>query len=170
MMHPPAAGGILARLTTGLARALMLAGGAMLLATAGLTTASVLRRWLSGQPIPGDFELVQLGSGLAIFGFLAWGSLSGAHILVDSFTIWLPKRAQQAIDAVWSLVFAAAAAALAERMLVGTLDTFASDTRTMVLSLSTWWVVGLGALAFAATALAALLAAARLLRGQEPSA
>lgn len=147
-----------------LASALMLAGAATLLATALLTTASVLRRWIGGQPIPGDFELVQIGSGLAVFGFLGWGTLRRANILVDSLTEWLPARARAAIDAFWSLAWAIAALLLAWRMVLGALDARASDTRSMVLSMPIWWAIGLGALGFAATALAALHWTGRLLR------
>ena len=56
-----------------IAAALALAGGLVLLATATLTTLSVLLRWATSQPVKGDFELVSLGSGLAVLGFLAWG-------------------------------------------------------------------------------------------------
>ncbi|ONG55490.1 TRAP transporter small permease protein [Pseudoroseomonas deserti] len=149
-----------------LSGALMLGGSLLLLATALLTTASVLRRWLLDQPIPGDFELVQMGAGIAVFGFLAHGTLAGSHILVDSFTTWLPQRVQAAIDAFWNLVWGLVALALAWRMALGTLESLASDTRSMVLSVPIWPGIGLGALAFLATALAAGLAARRLLQGR----
>ena len=54
---------------------------------------------------------------------------------------------------------------LAERLLVGARETLASGTVTMVIGLSTWWAIGIGALCFAATALAALAWTWRLLRG-----
>lgn len=153
--------GPVARLALGLA----LAGGAVLLAVAGLTTLSVLRRWLTNQPVPGDFELVSLGAGLSVMGFLAYGSLVRANILVDSLTTWLPGRVTRRIDAAWTLVWAIVAAVLAERLLVGARETLASGTVTMVLGLSTWWAIGIGALCFAATALVALAWAWRLARG-----
>ncbi|MFC7692395.1 hypothetical protein ACFQY5_25280 [Paeniroseomonas aquatica] len=74
------------------ATALAYAGGAVLLATALLTTVSVVLRWLTRQPVPGDFELVSLGSGLAVVGFLAYGTLLRTNILVDTFTTWVPRR------------------------------------------------------------------------------
>ena len=43
-----------------------LAGGAVLLGIALLTCWSVAQRWLTSQPVPGDFELVSLGSGVAV--------------------------------------------------------------------------------------------------------
>lgn len=149
-----------------LAAGLALAGGLVLLATALLTTASVLKRWLTTQPIRGDFELVSLGSGVAVLGFLAYGTLMRTNIIVDTFTGWLPRRATRAVDAFWMLIWAAAAAVLAERLLVGARETLLSRTTTMVLGLPTWWAVGAGAVAFAATALVALYWTARFGRGR----
>lgn len=142
-----------------------LAGGAVLLAAASLTTVSVLLRWLTSQPVKGDFELVSIGSGLAVLGFLAWGTHRGSNIMVDSFTTWLPARANAALDAVWSLAWAAVALLIAERMARGALDTLASGTRTIgLLAIPYWWAVGIGALCFALTGIAALLAIPRLLK------
>ncbi|MCI0752773.1 TRAP transporter small permease [Teichococcus vastitatis] len=138
-----------------LATVLMLAGSALLLATALLATASILLRWFTGQPIPGDFELVQIGSGLAVFGFLAHGTLMRANILVDSFTGWLPARINEAVDAGWNILWAVITALLAWRMALGAADAWFSGTRSMVLGVAQWWAIALGSLCFAATALAA---------------
>jgi TRAP-type C4-dicarboxylate transport system permease small subunit len=159
---PPPPPGAVARL----GGALALGGGAVLLGIALLTCWSVAQRWLTSQPVPGDFELVSLGSGVAVLAFLAWGTVRRVSILVDSFTGWLPRRVVGAMDAFWMLVWAATAALLAERLLQGARETLASGTTTMVLALSTWWAVGFGALAFAATALAAFAWLPRLLRGE----
>jgi TRAP-type C4-dicarboxylate transport system permease small subunit len=154
--------GPVARLATGLA----LAGGATLLATALLTTYSVVQRWITHQPVPGDFELVSLGAGLSVMGFLAYGTLLRSNILVDSFSTWLPRRVNDIIDAFWMLVWALVAAVLAERLFVGARETWRTGTTTMVLGLPTWWAIGLGALAFAATAVAALYWTVRFARGR----
>lgn len=158
----PVPGGPVQRLATALA----MAAGAVLLATAGLTTASVLCRWLLGQPIAGDFELVSIGSGLGAFGFLAYGTLRRSNILVDTATTWLPARVNHGIDAVWMLVWAAILLVLAERMAQGAMDTLGSGTTTMVLGLPTWWAIGIGAACLAATALVALRWCGWLLRGR----
>lgn len=144
---------------------LALAGGAVLIAAALLTCVSVLLRWLTSQPVTGDFELVSIGSGLAVLGFLAWGTHRGSNILVDSFTTWLPARVTGAMDAAWSLLWAAATLVIAERMAQGALDTLRNGTRTIgLLALPYWWAVAIGALCFALTGLAALLAVPRLLK------
>lgn len=159
--HPPR--GPVARLAGWLA----LAGGMALLGVAALTTVSVLLRWLTSQPVKGDVELVQLGGGLAVLGFLAYGTLMRANIFVDSFTGWLPARVNQAVDGVWNLIWGAAALVLAERMAVGAIEAFGNRTATFgLLGVPIWWAVGLGALGFAATGLAALLWSLRLFRGR----
>ena len=137
----------------------------MLLAVALLTVVSVTSRWLTSQPVKGDFELVSLGSGLAVLSFLAWGSVTRANILVDSFTTWLPARLNGAIDAFWSLTWAATTLLIAERMAQGTFDTWRNGMRTIgLLALPYWWAIGIGAFCFALAGFAALLAIPRLLK------
>lgn len=131
------------------------AGGVILLAVALLVTASVLSRWLTGEPISGDFDLVQLGAALASFAFLPLCALRRGNIIIDSFTARLPVRMQCALDGFWGLVYAAVAAVLAWRLLLGGLDTAHSGTTSMMLELPIGWVmvacsVALGFLAVAA--------------------
>ncbi len=147
-----------------LARALAFMGGAALLVAGCVTTLSVLLRWTTNHPIRGDFEIVSIAAGIGVLGFLAYGTLMRTNILVDSFTTWLPPRVNGVLDAVWMLVWVAVAAWLAERMLIGTLDTWRSGTRTIgLLAIPYWWAIGIGALCFAATALAGLWWLPRLL-------
>jgi TRAP-type C4-dicarboxylate transport system permease small subunit len=160
--HPPPPSGALPLL----ARALAFLGGAALLVAAGVTTISVILRWATSQPIRGDFEIVSIASGIGISGFLAYGTLARANILVDTFTIWLPERINGALDAFWNIVWAGVTIWLAERMTVGAIETWRSGTRTIgLLALPYWWAVGIGALCFAATAVVALWWVPRLLRG-----
>jgi TRAP-type C4-dicarboxylate transport system permease small subunit len=149
-----------------LARALAFIGGASLLFAGGVTTISVLLRWTTDHPIRGDFEIVSIAGGVGVLGFLAYGTLMRTNIMVDSITGWLPRRVTDAIDGFWMLVWAAVALWLAERMVIGTWDTWRSGTRTIgLLALPYWWAVGIGALCFATTGLAALWWLPRLLRG-----
>jgi TRAP-type C4-dicarboxylate transport system permease small subunit len=150
-----------------LARALAFLGGASLLVAGFVTTISVVLRWATSQPIRGDFEIVSIASGVGVLGFLAYGTLMRSNILVDSFTSWLPRRLTGAIDAAWMLVWAALALWIAERLVLGAWDSWRSGTRTIgLLALPYWWAIGIGAVCFAATALAALWWLPRLLRGR----
>ena len=144
-------------LVPNLARALAFLGGASLLVAGCVTTISVLLRWTTSQPIRGDFEIVSIAAGIGVLGFIAYGTVMKSNILVDSFTGWLPARVTGLMDAFWTLVWAVLAMWLAERMLVGTLDTWRSGTRTIgLLAIPYWWAIGVGAVCFAVTALAAL--------------
>ncbi len=160
---PDAPRGPVAWLATGFA----IAGGAVLLGVAFLVSTSVVLRWVAGQPVKGDIEMVQIGGGLAVLGFLAHGTMMRANIFVDSFTGWLPRRVNQAIDAFWNLVWGVVALVLAERMAVGAMEALRSHTTTIgLLAVPIWWAIALGAVCFAATGLAALYWVRRLARGR----
>lgn len=139
----------------------------MLLGVAFMVGASVLMRWLFSSPITGDVEMVQVGGGLAVLGFLAYGTLMRANIFVDSFTGRLPVRVNQAIDGFWNLVWGVVALVLAERMAVGAMEARGNGSTTMgLLGIPVWWAIGVGALCFAVTGLVALIWTGRLLRGR----
>ncbi|MEM6897355.1 MAG: TRAP transporter small permease, partial [Pseudomonadota bacterium] len=58
-----------------LARTLAYLGGAILVALALMTLASIVGRWVNTGPIrsiAGDYELVEAGVGIAVFAFLPW--------------------------------------------------------------------------------------------------
>jgi hypothetical protein len=50
-------------------------------------------------PVPGDFEIVSMGAGIAIFCFLAWAQFNRGHITVDVFVSRLPPRGKAALAA-----------------------------------------------------------------------
>src|SRR5262245_22263355 len=96
------------RVVEHMARILAVFGGAVALAVACVVVLSVLRRWLSSAPIPGDFELAQIGTAVAVFAFLPYCQLVRGNIAVDTFTVHLPARMRHRIDGFWDLVYAAA--------------------------------------------------------------
>jgi TRAP-type C4-dicarboxylate transport system permease small subunit len=138
---------------------LALAGGFLVLAFAVIVTVSVLRRWLTGNAVPGDFELVQTGLAVAVFAFLPLCQLHNANIFVDTFTTRLPARVQAALDALWALVYAGVALLIAWQTALGARDTIASHTTSMVLGLPIGWAMVLASLfAFWLTAVALVTA------------
>ena len=147
---------------------LALAGGALMLALACLVTASVLKRWLTSQGLPGDFELVQMGLALAVFAFMPLCQLHGGNLFVDTFTGWLPHRVQNVVDGLWSLVYAAVAALIAAMMAIGAVETWASGTRTMVLGLPLGWPIAIAAVLAGWLAYVVLTTALDAFRRAEP--
>ena len=106
-----------------LARVLALLGGVVLVAITVMTCVSILGRavvtlahtrdpaffdWLVAAaqslvalgiaPVPGDFELVEAGTGFAVFAFLPWCQLNRGHATVDLFTSALSAGANRVID------------------------------------------------------------------------
>ncbi|MBX6425243.1 MAG: TRAP transporter small permease [Variibacter sp.] len=160
---PPAARG---RALETLTRPLAVAGGLLSLAAAAMVVTSVLLRWLTVHSVPGDIELVQIATGLSIFAFLPLCQAQRGNIMVDTFTTWLPARAQRGLDALWDVVYACAAAVIAWRLAVGAADTIRSHTVSMMLGLPIGWVIAACAVMAALLMVVALATAWRLVRGR----
>lgn len=141
-----------------------LAGGAVLVAMTLATTASILGRWLLSRPLPGDYELAQLGTAVAVAAFLPYCAIRGGHVLVDFLTARAPARVRAALDALGNAAIAAIGFLIAWRLAVGLVDLRAAGETTMVLAIPTWWAYAPMAAAFALLGLAALDRAAAMLR------
>jgi len=80
-----------------------LVGGIVLVALTLMVVASVAGRAMIGLglgPVPGDFELVEIGVGVAVFMFLPWCYLRGGHATVDLLYMHMPSWGQKAINIV----------------------------------------------------------------------
>lgn len=119
--------------------ALALAGGLVLTGLMLMSIASIAGRALFSRPLPGDFELVEIGSGLAVFLFLPACQLRGANVIVDFFTTGMTRRGQSWLDAFGALLYTLAAALFAWRLVFGGLDYARYGEKTMVLGLPLWW-------------------------------
>lgn len=148
------------------ARMLAMLGGVVALTVACVVVVSVLRRWLLASPIPGDFELAQIGTAVAVFAFLPYCQIVRGNIVVDAFTAHLSPRLRGRTDAMWDIVYAAAMAFVAICLARGTMDTFASQQVSMVLRIPVWPGVAFGALSCAFLAIVSLATAYALLRSR----
>jgi TRAP-type C4-dicarboxylate transport system permease small subunit len=122
----------------GLARAFALAGGALLVVITGMSVASIAGRAVLGTPVPGDFELVQVGCGAGIAMFLPYCQLRRGNIIVDFFTVRAPARVQAALDAFGALTVAAVMALLAWRTTAGMLTVKAAGEVSMIVGFPIW--------------------------------
>ncbi len=121
-----------------LARAFALAGGAVLVAITVMSVVSIAGRTVLGRPVAGDFELVQVGCGVAVAAFLPYCQLRRGNIIVDFFTVRAGPRVQAALDAVGALVLAAVMALLAWRTVAGMLTVKAAGEITMIVGFPVW--------------------------------
>lgn len=120
-------------------RAVALAGGVVLALLAAMTAVSVTGRSFLNAPIPGDFELIEIGLSVAIFAFLPYCQLVRANVIVDFFMERAPVRVKAFFDAIGSLVFVAIAALLLWRHSLGAVDMYNVGETSMILGVPRWW-------------------------------
>ena len=140
------------------------AGGLLALAVAMLVMASVLMRWLLNAPIDGDFEYVKMATAIAVFAYLPYTQARRGNIMVDTFTLNLPRRVCQRIDAFWDIAYALFMGFCAAALLNGTLDAIKSGETTMQRQIPLWPGIGLSMLLCALLAATAILTSLRLHR------
>jgi TRAP-type C4-dicarboxylate transport system permease small subunit len=155
---------------TAVAQAAALVGGALLLAAALLTCASVTRGAF-GRPILGDTEIVELCMGVAVALFLPWTEMRGAHVMVDVFTARLPPRPLAWLDALMRAAVALVATVLAVKIADGAWAQWDRERASMFLELPYWWGYAGAALGLALwTVTAAFVAAERFAEARRAGA
>lgn len=119
-------------------------GGLILITLAVLSTASIIGRALSGTglglgPVPGDFELVEAGTALAVFCFLPWCYLRNAHATVDLFWSLYPAPVRRFLLISNDVLMLIIWTLLIWRMGVGTMSYHESGDTTFILQMPVWW-------------------------------
>ena len=144
-----------------------MAGGLAGCAVALMTVASVTGRAITSQPIPGDIELTQFGTGFCIALCLPWAQLHGSNIIVDFFTQGVRERTLRVLDAFGAFLLSLMVGVLAWRTAAGALAVHDAFETTMILELPMWIAYAVLAPGFALTAVIALVQVKLHLRGQE---
>jgi TRAP-type C4-dicarboxylate transport system permease small subunit len=122
-----------------LSRWVALAGGVVLTVMALMTAVSVTGRSFFSAPIPGDFELIEVGLSIAIFAFLPYCQIIRGNVFVDFFMERAPVRAKAFFDAVGNLMFVVIGALLLWRHSLGAIDMYHAGETTMIISVPRWW-------------------------------
>lgn len=128
----------LERLTRTVILGWALLGGALLVGIVLLTAYSAAANLLVRQPVPGDFELVEMGVAIAVSCFLPYCQLTYANVTVDIFTTRAGPRMQAAMSLVASLVAFFFAALLFWRMWEGFLDYRQYQEYTAIIGIPLW--------------------------------
>jgi len=113
-------------------------GGVVLSAMAILTSVSIIGRSAFLQPVPGDFELVAIGTGLAVFAFLPWCQITRGNVLVDFFMSAAPVRIRIFSDIIGGFFYLAIASLLTWRMIFGGLDMYNYNELSMTINFPRW--------------------------------
>jgi TRAP-type C4-dicarboxylate transport system permease small subunit len=138
---------VLGRLANGLAKWLAVAGGLVLMAMVAMVIVSIVGRaliWVGLRPIRGDYELVSVGMGFAVFAFMPWAHLTRGHALVSLVADTFGARANAWILVVTDLMMLAASAFIAWRLYFGMMDKFAYRETTLLLRFPLGWAYAAG--------------------------
>lgn len=129
------------RLLFGLSRILAVFGGLLCCVIAGLVTVSVTGRYLFAAPIPGDYDLVGIISGCAVFAFLPYCQMTRRNVVVDFFTTNLRPRGKAALDGFGTLLYLVVAAMFTWRLYYGAVELRETSQVLAVLNFYRWWTV-----------------------------
>ncbi len=126
----------------GAALALAIAGGLALIAMTLLTVISITGRgliWLGLGPIPGSYELVEMGAAFAVFCFLPWCQLKRGHVTVDLFLRPLGPRINRGAELISNLLITGAAGVIAWRLWLGLVDKGSTSETSYILGIPAWF-------------------------------
>lgn len=124
-----------------LCRILAATGGIILTGLTLVTVASVLGRALFDTPVPGDFELVELGAAVAVSFFLPYCQIHEGNVIVDLFTAKASPGVIRILGALGDLLFLVISALLCWRLVHGCLEYREYEEVTMVLHIPIWWAM-----------------------------
>ncbi len=129
--------------------ALTVIGVILLVGISVLSVISITGRALSDlglRPVPGDFELVEAGSALAVFCFLPMCHLLRGHANVNLLFNRFPPSLKTGINALCDSLMLALWVVIAWRTSVAALEYRQNGELTYVLQFPIWWPVGASAL------------------------
>jgi TRAP-type C4-dicarboxylate transport system permease small subunit len=126
----------------GLSRAMAWFGSLVLVIIAVMSVASIIGRALSGfglGPVPGDFELVEAGTALAVFCFLPWAHLKRGHAVVDMLWGSYPAPMRRVLDIVADGLMLVVWVLLVWRMGVSMEEYRHNNEVSFILQMPVWW-------------------------------
>jgi TRAP-type C4-dicarboxylate transport system permease small subunit len=126
------------RLLYAVSRWLAVVCGAILASIAAMETVSIIQRAITGAPIRGDFELVQFGTAVIIFGFMPYCQIVKGNVIVDFFLAKASARTKAWCDAAASALYALVAALLTWRMWLGGADLARAGESTTTINVKLW--------------------------------
>ncbi len=120
------------------------------------TCLNIIGRETIGRTAPGDFELVGVAAGAAIALFMPWCQFTKNNIIVDFFTAKCSDGTNAKLDRFGALLMATIFAVLTWRTALGGLNSWTTQTTTMMMGFPEWIVYVFMVPAFALTCVIAL--------------
>ncbi len=126
------------RMLLKLSKMVAVAGGLIFVALVVMSIISIVGRKLFSIVVPGDFEVLQMGSAFASATFFAYCHMIHGDVKVDFFTQHMAPRKVALLDAVGSLLIGLFGALLAWRTAVGAASLKETHETSMILGWPVW--------------------------------
>jgi len=120
-----------------------IAGGVIFVAIVVMSVVSIVGRKLFNLPVPGDVELLQMGTAFASAAFFAYTHLMNGDVKVDFFTTHVSPGVRAFLDAVGSLLVGLFGALIAWRVWAGAMAVKEAGETSAILELPVWIVQAL---------------------------
>ncbi len=124
-----------------LADVLAVVGGLLSCVMALVVTFSVAGRYAMSAPINGDYDIVGILCGCAIFAFLPYSQLHRGNVLADFFTQKASARTKAALDAFGNVLFLLAVIMFTWRLYYGMLELRQSAEQISAFAFYRWWTI-----------------------------
>jgi TRAP-type C4-dicarboxylate transport system permease small subunit len=122
-------------------KALAIIGGLICGLLALMVTISVTGRYLFSAPIRGDYDLLAIFTGVAIFTFLPYCQMVRGNVIVDFFTNNMAPSKKAVLDAFGTLLYLIIAIVFTWRLYHGMLQLRASGEVIASYDFYRWWTV-----------------------------
>jgi TRAP-type C4-dicarboxylate transport system permease small subunit len=103
-----------------------------------IVTVSVTGRYLVSAPIPGDYDLIGILCGSAIFAFLPYCQLHRGNVLADFFTQQASERTKAGLDAMGNTIFLVAITMFTWRLWFGMIEMRESSEQIAAFAFYRW--------------------------------
>lgn len=125
----------------GISKFLATLGSALVCATAAMVTVSVTGRYLFDAPVPGDYDLVAIACGSAVFAFLPYCQLVRGNVVVDFFTSNINPFTKAILDAFGTLLYLLIAILFTWRLVYGGLEFHSNGEVLANFNFYRWWTI-----------------------------
>lgn len=115
-----------------------LAGGLLFIALVLMSIISIVGRKIAAAPVPGDIEMLQMGTAVASAALLPYCEMVAGHLRVDFFTARVSPRTRRRLDALSHFLLALVAAVIAWRTAIGANGLRQVGETSMMLSWPVW--------------------------------
>ncbi|MCE2870013.1 MAG: TRAP transporter small permease [Oxalobacteraceae bacterium] len=141
-------------------RIFAIGGGLGFIALVVMSLISIVGRKLVSMPIPGDIEVMQMGTAVASAAMLAYCEMERHHLRVDFFTASVSPKTREILDTFSHLLLGLVAALIAWRTAVSAISIKEAGETSMILAWPVWVVVAAIVPSFALLALSGFYNAA----------